>query len=121
MSGEIAHMLCLDLPAQLLAQFMSSTLDDRIMRDPHDGALHPIKRYRNFRRLMQELVKFSLSLVVLPSWVNSFLCRDLIFQRAPEPQSTTKYPGSPIDDFGPLLELTEAGVHPPAGFVQNLA
>src|SRR6478672_6072373 len=41
--GEIAHMLCLDPPAQLLAQFMGSTFDDRVMRDPHDGALHPIK------------------------------------------------------------------------------
>src|SRR5580698_8753590 len=59
-SGEIAHMLCLDPPAQLLAQFMGSTLDDRVMRDPHDGALHPIKRHRNFRRLEQELVKFFL-------------------------------------------------------------
>jgi hypothetical protein len=60
MSGEIAHMLCLDPPAQLLAQFMGSTLDDRVMGDPHDGALHPIKRYRNLRRLVQELVEFFL-------------------------------------------------------------
>jgi hypothetical protein len=29
-----------------------------------------------------------------------------------EPQSTTKYPGSPIDDFGTLLEPAEADVHP---------
>jgi hypothetical protein len=61
-SGEIAHMLCLDPPAQLLAQFVGSTLDDRVMRDPHDGALHPIKCYRNFRRLAQELVKFFLEI-----------------------------------------------------------
>ena len=51
MSGEIVHMLCLDPPAELFAQFMGSTLNDRVMRDPHDGALHPIKPYRNLRRL----------------------------------------------------------------------
>lgn len=60
MSGEIGHMPCLNPLAQLLAQFMGSTLNDRVMRDPHDGALRPIKRYRNFRRLMQQLAKFFL-------------------------------------------------------------
>jgi hypothetical protein len=32
------------------------------MRDPHDGPLHPIKGYGNFRRLAQELVKFFLEI-----------------------------------------------------------
>jgi hypothetical protein len=61
-SGEIAQMLGLDPPAQLLAQFVGSTLDDRVMRDPHDGPLPPIQRDRNFRRLAQELVKFCLEI-----------------------------------------------------------
>ena len=65
-SGEIAHMLCLDLPAQLLAQFMSSTLDDRIMRDP-DGAFHPIKHYETSAASRRSWSSFSLSSVVFPS------------------------------------------------------
>jgi hypothetical protein len=61
-SGEITHMLCLDPPTQFLAQFVGSTLDDRVMRDSHDGAPHPIKCYRNLRRLAQELIEFFLEL-----------------------------------------------------------
>jgi hypothetical protein len=61
-SGEIAHMLCLDPPAELLAQFVGSRLDDRVMRDPNDGPLDPIQRDRDFRRLMQEVVEFFLEI-----------------------------------------------------------
>jgi hypothetical protein len=57
-SGEFAHLLSLDPAAQLLPQFVGSGLDDRVMRDPHNGALYPIEGYRNFRRLAQKLVKF---------------------------------------------------------------
>jgi hypothetical protein len=61
-SGEIAHMLCLDSSAELLAQFMGSRLDDGIMRNPHNGSLDPIERNRDFRRLAQQLVEFFLEL-----------------------------------------------------------
>src|SRR5579875_627437 len=60
--GEIAHVLGLDLPAELLAQFVGSRLDDRVMMDPDDGALDAIERHRNFRGLAQELVEFSLEI-----------------------------------------------------------
>jgi hypothetical protein len=61
-SGEIAHMLGLDPPAQFLAQFMGSNLDDRVMRNSHDEPLHPIEGHRNLCRLAQEVLKFFLEL-----------------------------------------------------------
>jgi hypothetical protein len=60
MSGEFVHLLSLNPATELLAQFVGSGLDHRVMGDPHDGALHPIEGHRNFRRLIQELVKFFL-------------------------------------------------------------
>jgi hypothetical protein len=92
-SGEIAQVLCLDPPAQLLAQFVGSTLDDRIMRDPHDGPLHPIQRDRNFRRLAQELVKFFLEIgrrpihgltPVMPEWDPPKSPGAAIYHKVPE-------------------------------------
>jgi hypothetical protein len=58
LSGEFAHLLSLDPATQLLAQFVGTGLDDRVMGDSHDGAFSPIEGYRNFRRLAEELVKF---------------------------------------------------------------
>src|SRR5579875_1312681 len=63
---------------------------------------------------------FPLRSVVVPSMDCLRLCRDRSLQRAPEPQSTTKSLSSPIDDFNPRRELTEAGVHPPASSVSVL-
>jgi hypothetical protein len=65
-SGDIAHMLCLDSSAELLAQFMGSRLDDGIMRNPNNGSLDPIERNRDFRRLAQEVVEFFLEIGCRP-------------------------------------------------------
>ena len=81
------------------------------MRNPHDGALHSIEGNRNFRRLVQELVQLFPERGRFPIRTLIPLRRASTLQRAPEPQSTTKCPGSPIDDFRPLLEPTEADVH----------
>ena len=89
-----------------------SRLDDRVMRNPHDGALHSIEGNRNFRRRVQELVQLFPERGRFPIRRLIPLRRASTLRRAPEPQSTTKCPRSPIDDFRTLLESTEADVHP---------
>src|SRR5512135_2488698 len=58
--GDLAHLACLNLPAELLPQFVRAGLDDRVMGDSHDRAVGLIEGHGNLRRLAQELIEFFL-------------------------------------------------------------
>jgi len=58
--SNLTHLPCLNLSAELLPQLMGASLDDGVMRNPHNGAVGTIQSDRNFRRLVEESIKFFL-------------------------------------------------------------
>ena len=58
--GDLAHLACLNLPAEWLPPFVHAGLDDCVMADSHDRAVGLIEGHGTLRRLAQEWIEFFL-------------------------------------------------------------
>jgi hypothetical protein len=56
----------LDLTAELLPQFVSPQLDDRVVRHPLNRAVGAIQSHRDFRRFREQTREFFLKFVHVP-------------------------------------------------------
>lgn len=58
--GNLAHLTCLNLSTELLAQFVGAGFDHRIMGDAHNRPIRPIQGHRGFGGFAQQLSEFLL-------------------------------------------------------------
>ena len=105
-------MLCLNPATELLAQFVGSALDDRVVRDPHDGTLGAIEGHGDLGSLSKQLVKFFLECARTSIHESSPSLGEILSPKLHRDRNLTQITRVLLLTFSSTCQSAEADVHP---------
>jgi hypothetical protein len=109
---DLSHVPLLNLAAELLAHFVASQLDDRVMGHPTNPSVGPIQGHTDLGRLLEQAVQFLFKLLDPIVHDRTRFIEDSFPSSARRGQLNAFFLNSPIDVLRTLPRRAKAGVHP---------